>query len=189
MYIKTGNPVCFICLSSLKLMFMMPAADDFIVSSRWTSLGLYLQLCMIPAFGGGDRNEVICLTSVHLYKFWKLFFFITFYMLVFMWVPYTGHPHQSVCCMRPPCSSDLHAVVSEKFKPSGISGFCIHRRPVGPLCSLCCPLLLAVNRISDKVKLPSIQEISGRHHVPECMTKMQVLTANCDFYSVSKCRQ
>ena len=106
-----------------------------------------------------------------------------------MWVPYTGHPHQSVCCMRPPCSSDLHAVVSEKFKPSGISGFCIHRRAVGPLRSLCCPLLLAVNRISDKIKLLSIQEISGHHHVPWCMTKMQVLTANCDSYSVSKCRQ
>jgi hypothetical protein len=58
--------------------------------------------------------------------------------------------------------------MSEKFKPSGISGFCIHGRDVGSLCSLCCPLLLAVNTISDKVKLPSIQEISGHHHVPEC---------------------
>jgi len=40
-------------------------------------------------------------------------------MLVFMWIPYTGHPHQSVSCMRPPGSSDLHAVVSEKVKPLG----------------------------------------------------------------------
>jgi len=50
MYIKTGNPVCFyLPVFSLKLMFMMPAAVDFLVSSWWPSLGLYLQLCIIPA--------------------------------------------------------------------------------------------------------------------------------------------
>jgi len=50
MYIKTGNPICFyLPVFSLKLMFMMPAAVDFLVSSWWTSLGLYLQLCIIPA--------------------------------------------------------------------------------------------------------------------------------------------
>jgi len=110
-------------------------------------------------------------------------------MLVFMWVPYTGHPHQSVSCMRPPGSSDLHAALSEKVKPLGILGFYVHSWAVGSLCSLCCPLLLAVSRISDKVKLPSIQQISGRRHFPECVTKMQFLAANCDFYSLSKHRQ
>jgi len=85
-------------------------------------------------------NEVICLTSVHLSKFWKLLF-ITFYMLVFMWISYTTHPHQSVSCMRPPGCSDLHAVMSEKVKPLGISGFWIHSWAVGSLYSLCCSLL------------------------------------------------
>ena len=172
-------------------MFMMPASDDFLVSSWWTSVRLYLQLCIIPApFFFLVKQEWCHLISISSFiQILKAIFFITFCMLVCMWVPYTGHPHQLVCCMRPPGSSDLHAVVSENFKPSGISGFCMHRQAVGSLCSLCCPLLLAVNRISDKVKLTSIQEISGRHHVPKCMTKMQVLTANCDFYSVSKRRQ